>query len=249
MRGTLRTLAIALLTLGCTADPVTWGEVTHSDAPPQPAESAKRVAGLTVEGCQGSLRAVVAGESSFAAWWTVRPDSTAVLMTARALRGQPWSAPVIADSTDRGTRGCGRPPASIAADPISGYVHLAYFLEPASGGGVFFAHSMDGGATFHAAVPIVYGKNPARTSVSSHGDRVAVAYEDPNSQQPLVGVALSKTMGHIFEERVLATSDNGRARQPVVRVSGDSLKLWWSEYAANPAISATRPMYRAGQWH
>jgi hypothetical protein len=169
-------------------------------------------------------------------------------MTARKTKNGEWSNPVIADSTDHGVRGCGRSAPAIAVDSSSGYVHLAYFAEPASGAGIFFEHSMDKGATFHSPVPIVFGKNPSRVSVASNGDRVVVAYEDPNSSQPLVSVALSKTMGHIFESRALASSENGRARQPVVRLSEDSIHLWWSEYSSNPAVSATRPVYRAASW-
>jgi hypothetical protein len=127
-------------------------------------------------------------------------------------------------------------------------VHLAYFLEPAAGPGIFFAHSMDSAATFHAPVPIVFGKNPSRVSVASRGDRVAVAYEDPNSDEPMIGVAFSRTMGHLFEARMQATSSDGRARQPIVRVSKDSVYLWWSEYSASPDVSATRPGYQAGAW-
>jgi hypothetical protein len=56
-------------------------------------------------------------------------------------------------------------------------------------------------------------------------------------------------MGHIFESRSIATSENGRARQPVVRLAGDSVFLWWSEYSPNPTVSATRPFYRVGTWH
>lgn len=232
---------------GCSEPAVTWGGVVHRDAPPEPRESVLGVAGPQHTGCGASLRIATTGNSSFAAWWATRRDSSVILMTARSHNGGPWSSPVAADSTDRGTRGCGRPAPAIAADTVSGYVHLAYFLEPA-GGGVFFAHSMDSGETFHSAVPIVFGSNLSRTSVASAGDRVAVAYEDPNSEQPLIAVALSKSMGHLFEKRSLASTANGRAKQPVVRIAGDSIRLWWSEYSQNPAISATRQRYRAGRW-
>jgi hypothetical protein len=77
---------------------------------------------------------------------------------------------------------------------------------------------------------------------------VVVAFEDPNSRQPLIGLALSKTMGHLFEKRVVATPEYGRARQPVVRLTRDSIRLWWSEFSENPAVSATRSTYRAGRW-
>lgn len=221
----------------------------YTDGPLAPRESLRGVSGPVYDRCIASLR--IAGDSgvpAIAAWWTVRSDSSAVLMTSRVVSGGSWSAPVVADSTDRGTRGCGRPPPAISVDPVSGSAHLAYFLEPASGGGVFFAHSMDSGSTWHAPIPIVFGRHPARASVASRGDRVAVAYEDPNAEQPLIDVALSTSMGHIFEDRVLASSPNGRARQPVVRLTGDSVHVWWSEYSPNPAVSATRPRYRAAKW-
>jgi hypothetical protein len=154
----------------------------------------------------------------------------------------------MADSTDRSVRGCGRPPPSIAVDTTNGYVHLAYFAEPASGDGIFFAHSMDSGRTFHSPVPIVFGDTPASVSVASAGDRVAVVYEDPNSSQPMVGVALSRSMGHIFARREIVSSDNERARQPTVDLHGDTVRVWWSDYSADPRINATRRAYREGIW-
>ncbi len=221
----------------------------RTGAPREPAESVRGITGPESDGCPGSIRIAQNGNSRFAAWWRVRVDSSVVLVVSRASGGQQWSEPAIVDSTDHGVRGCGRAPPAIAADAASGYIHAAYFIEPSGGGGVFFAHSMDNGETFHAPVPVIYGKNPVRTSIASSGDKVVVAYEDPNSLEALIGLALSKTMGHMFEERIVATSDNGRARQPVVRVDPDSVRLWWSEYSPNPSVSATRPMYKAGKWN
>jgi hypothetical protein len=228
---------------------VEWSDIVFNGGPPEPAEYP--VSGQTgphVPQCPASLRIATAGGFSYAVWWVARQDSSAILMASRSPRGMTWSPPVIADSTDHGVRGCGRPAPSIAVDSASGYVHLAYFAEPQNGSGIFFAHSMDSAATFHSPVPIVFGKNPSRTSIASSGDRVVVAYEDPNALRPRVGLGLSKTMGHIFEEKVVATPESGRALQPVVRIEGDSIRLWWSEYSPNPAVSATRTMYRAGHW-
>lgn len=231
----------------CAPEAVKWSGVVRAGGPREPSEfpGAQRP---RVDGCPASLRVTTVEASSFAAWWRARTDSSAELLVARSTPRGKWTTPVVADSTDRSTRGCFRPPPSIAADPRSGYVHVAYFAEPAGGPGVFFAHSMDSAQTFHAAVPIIFGRNASRVSVDSEGDRVAVAFEDPNSEQPVIGIALSRSMGHLFEKRVRATSPNGRARQPVLRLSTDSIRLWWSEYSPNPAVSATRAMYRAGKW-
>ena len=239
---------LLLSALACTSSPVEWGPVVRGQYPRTPVEFPGPLQSVpSASACPGSLRVAKNGADEFAAWWETRPDSSAVLMFSR-MESREWTTPVIADSTDHGARGCGRPAPGIAADDSSGYIHLAYFAEPERGAGIFFAHSMDKGATFHSPVPIVFGRNPSRASVASDGDRVVVAYEDPNSTQPMIGIALSKTMGHIFENRVQGTSENGRARQPVVRIGGDSIRLWWSEYSPNPAVSATRPMYRAGLW-
>jgi len=241
-----------LATLGlsaCNSPKVEWGDIVFSGAPRTPNEFPSVLEAVPPRAaCPGSLRIAKAGTDKYAVWWESQRDSSVTLMTSRSSAGEKWAEPVIADSTDHGVRGCGRPAPAIAADSASGYVHIAYFSEPKNGPGIFFAHSMDKAATFHSPVPIVFGRNPSRVSVTSLGDRVAVAYEDPNSSQPLVGVAMSRSMGHIFESRSVASSENGRARQPVVRLSGDSILLWWSEYSPDPRVSATRPLYRAGAW-
>jgi len=242
-------LLTAVFLLACSKEPVEWGEVVYTGAPREPSSfpsSFEASPSRTV--CPGSLRIARDDVQEYSVWWESRRDSSVVLMTASRTDSKPWSTPVIADSTDHGVRGCGRPAPAIAADSKSGYVHVAYFAEPSSGTGIFFAHSMDKAATFHSPVAIVFGKNPSRVSVAADGDRVAVAYEDPNSTQPIIGIALSKTMGHIFESRSIASSENGRARQPTVGIEGDSIRLWWSEYSPDPRVSATRPMYRSGLW-
>lgn len=233
-------IALLLGMTACSVQPVEWGPIQYTNAPPQPPE---RIANqLSNRACPASARSVMLGTTRFTTWWETRPDSSAILMASRD------SSIVIADSTDHSTAGCGRTPPAIAADSATGYIHLAYFAEPNSGSGIFFAHSMDSAKTFHSPVPIVFGRNQARVSVASSGDRVVVAYEDPNAKQPSIGLALSSTMGHIFEKRVIASGENGIAKQPVVRLHGGLIQVWWSEYSPNPAVSATRPMYREGKW-
>lgn len=246
----MRKVICALILIAACADnnSVKWGEIVFASAPRAPLEYPGNIAAPSTSACPASLRIADAGDVTYAVWWEVQPDSSGILKSSRKTSTGNWSEPVIADSTDKSVRGCGRPAPAISADQQSGYIHLAYFAEPKSGAGIFFEHSMDDGKTFHSPVPIVFGRNPSRVSVASSGDKVVVAYEDPNSSQGIVGVALSKTMGHIFEARSIATSQNGHARQPVVRINGDSIQLWWSEYSADPAVSATRPMYRAALW-
>lgn len=180
--------------------------------------------------CAATLRAVPAlGGEAYASWFAARPDSSVLLRVARSDDGgRSWNAAVTADSTDVGRTGCARPTPFLAADSLNGYVHLAYQLEAREGAGLFFTHSMERGALFHEAVPIVYGDRPSSASVASRGDTVIVAYEDPNSRLPRLGLALSRTQGHIFESRVSASDENGEARGPLVAVRGSRIVVAWT---------------------
>jgi hypothetical protein len=190
--------------------------------------------------CPGSLALARMGRRLYAVWWAVRSDSGARLLSARTDDdGATWSAPSAVDTTDSGVNGCGRAPASIAADGRSGYVHVAYALQASEGPGLFFAHSMDSGTTFHAPVAIFYGDRLGRSSVAADGDVVAVAFEDPNSTTPRIGLALSRTMGHIFEERMLPiSSDHGIAVRPLTAVRGRRIAVAWERRAANDSARA-----------
>ena len=107
-------------------------------------------------------------------------------------------------------------------------MHVTYAVQAAEGPGLFFSHSMDGGITFHAPVPILYGERLGRTSVAADGDLVVVGFEDPNSTAPRIGLALSRTMGHIFEHRILPVSDdNGAATTPLTAVRGRRIVVAW----------------------
>jgi hypothetical protein len=196
--------------------------------------------------CAGSLEIAAARRTLFAVWWAPRPDSGARLLAARSADGgHSWSVPAPVDTTDAGVAGCRREPAAIAADSTSGYVHVTYALQAAEGPGLFFSHSMDGGVTFHTPVPILYGDRLGRTSVAADGDLVVVAFEDPNSTTPRIGLALSRTMGHIFEHRILPVSDdNGIATHPLAAVHGRRIAVAWE--AGPPDASSTTLSVRAG---
>ncbi len=231
--------------LGCAdRSPVQWETSRASQAPGSavavtpkgivvPDTLATLASGFVPPGlaCAGSLRLARSGGKLFSAWWSPRRDSTALLSSSVSNDGgQTWRQPVAVDSTDHGRTGCARAAPSIAADEASGYVHVSYAMQAAEGPGLFFAHSMDGGITFHTPVPILYGERLGATSVAASGDIVAVAFEDPGSRTPRIGLALSATMGHIFENRVMPVSDdNSAATQPLVAVNGRHVTVAWRE--------------------
>jgi hypothetical protein len=256
--GSFLSLAAVIFSLSaCSRDPVSWSDVRYSLAgTPANAvgDSASGADSVDVPipipdsgVCRSSVRVARARKSFFAVWWSLRPDSSVELKTSRSDDGAPWTRPAIVDSTDGSRRGCARPASSIATDPVSGYVHFAYFLDAASGTGVFAAHSMDRDSSFHAAVAMVYGSRPSNTSIAAEGDRVAVAYEDPNSLRPQIVVALSKTMGHLFETRMPVSGESAAATDPVVKLRGTKLEVSWTERSDADSTSE-RHASRTGIW-
>ena len=254
--GALVALTLALIS-GCESPAVAWRDVTvlSADVTPETrlALGQDGVPALVREdppafrppdgACDSSVVfARVAPAEWFAAWWQPRPDGSAALAVARTLDGgATWGAPVIADGRDRSTDRCDRPAPAIAAQ--GAYVHLAYALRDRDVPGVWFTHSMEHGpmehgTIWHAPVPVVFGDVPTRASVAAHGDTVAVAYEDPNSARPRVALALSRTAGHIFEER-LDVSGAAAARAPAVALAGRRIAVAWAESPAaggEPAV-------------
>src|SRR4051812_9064737 len=127
--------------------------------------------------CRSSVRAARGKTQLRAVWWSVRPDSSAGLyMAASADSGRTWEAPIAVDTTDVSSAGCSRPPPSIVAEGDD--LHIAYSMNAPEGTGVFFAHLLQ--AMIHSPVAVIYGDHLVPTAIAVDGDRVAVAYEDPN---------------------------------------------------------------------
>lgn len=163
--------------------------------------------------CPASYAVAVDGTAAYAAWLRRRMDSSVVVVAARSGDGgHTWTEAATVDSVDVGRSGCARPSPSIAT--AEGYVHVAYSLHAPEGHGVFFAHSMDRGATFHSPMIVVYGDRLSVTATAAHGMRVAIAYEDPSGSGKRIDVALSRTQGHTFEPRERASPDEMPATRP-----------------------------------
>ncbi len=251
--------ACALGSLACADDRVQWQDerrvqgflAPQSRLTIQPGNVPAAVAawnppvapsGLPV--CDGSLSASTArGDTAFAAWWSPRNDSSAALVVARSDDGGlNWRAPVTADSTDRGTAGCRRPRPFLGVDSLSGYVHVVYFMEAPEGPGLFITHSVEEGAMFRAPVPVVHGERASVGAVASRGDTVAVAYENPNTPEPQVWLALSRSTGHIFEHRSAVSPSTVSGTNPAVAVLGGSVAVAWTETrrGGGPGSTAVR---------
>jgi hypothetical protein len=159
--------------------------------------------------------------------------------------GATWTPPVPVDTVDVGTLGCARPAPALTIDRRNGFVHLAYSLRGPEGGGVFYAHRMDPRAPFEPPQVIVYGTDrPVAVGVASQGDTVVVAYEDPNvADRPAVSIALSRTGGHRFDERLVVSGGGVSAQRPAVALGGSNVAVGWltRPNAINENITPTFP--------
>ena len=239
---------IALVVTSCVNEPIEWN-------PARPVAVAIRPGTrLVIEGkglprflegdvpritlgsnaCSSSIVGATAARGErYAAWFVKRADGSVALVVARSSdAGATWSAPVVADDRDRGTRGCDRPPPSISADSGNGYIHVAYYIEPREGAGVWYTHSMERGTIWHQTIGVLYGEEPAHTSVANDGDTVLVAYEHPGSGGRRLGLAISREAGHTFDERLRVVHATGTVRDPRVAVSNGRVALAWSQRGA-----------------
>lgn len=190
---------------------------------------------LDQQDCRESIRVEQGSDAAYAAWWSRVENRVVLRASVSRDGGVTWSAPLDVDRRDRSVSSCERPAPSIAVDEPSGYVYLSYWLDAVDGAGVWFAHSMDRGAMYHAPVAVAYGGTPGRTAVAGRADTVVVAYEEPNSTG-VVSLGLSRTAGHIFEHRERA-SGSVQAFDPVVAMRGRWIAVGWS--ATNDTASRT----------
>lgn len=224
--------------------------------------------------CTGSLRTKRTPRGTVAVWWSaVAGNATRVQLlsawrdSVTAIGDTVWRTPVVVDSLDRGARnaeevaegtvqGCNRPAPGFTVDAVNGYVHVAYAMTAPEGAGVFYAHQMDPRALFEPPIPMVYGDHLGVAEVASDGEVVAVVYEDPNSglrvqsrgdTRTRIGVAVSRTSGHVFERRMLVDGGLHAAIAPRVRVHGDTITLAWRDVAPPRAGGAQDTTWRLRQ--
>lgn len=237
MRNRIRFLGpLGLLMLAaCAQEPLEWGVISYRPSRLGDPDTRSAIMSANLPGVRGTVNSCIrsvrtAGDSLdlFRVWWSSRSDSSVVLAAQRTSdQGRTWFAPIVVDSADRGRRGCDRPAPGTAFDPGSGFLYVVYYIEPSTGAGIFFSHSMDRGELFHSPVPVIYGKRPGSGSVTGRGDSVVVVFEDPNAIQPRVGYALSHTSGHIFEQRGRVTPNEEIALAPGVMLDGNVVTAWW----------------------
>lgn len=241
----VRALLLAILSCvaGCSGDDVAWTDpLTLSSASGDdarlivdskgrarlvPDTSVSIVPGPDRRACPGSVRIARQDDGTLTAvWWSVRDDSSSLLLAAVSTDGgNSWQRAVLVDTADVSLAGCNRPAAAIAAS--GGFVHVAYSMRASEGVGVFYAHSMNAGKTYEAPITILYGERLTRTAVAADRGTLVVAYEEPSGSTPQIGLALSRDWGHIFGDRIRGSTGVGPAAEPEVAVTGREVAVSW----------------------
>jgi hypothetical protein len=250
-------LLLALLCFGCDTPPVQWADPVAIAQPAGAtrlvidASGAARYVADTVRsaappsargGCPASVVSAADSTSLFAVWWAARHDSSAALYAERSADGgRSWAPAFAVDTSDISTSGCSRPPPSVAV--LGDDVFVAYAMAAPEGIGVFSAHTM--GGMVHSPVAAIFGDKLVNVAIATQGENVAVAYEDPNGSRPRIGLALSRTQGHIFESHLTASRDVDDAAAPAVALDGSSIAVSWS--LKRPSDGATSRVVRVGQ--
>ena len=246
----------------CSGAPLTWDPAVTAGGAALPGrlrfdageprfttDTAAFIAPVIRGACPGTARIALSGASGterYVAWWAPRDDSSAALLSARSTDGgRSWSVPEPVDTADHRPVGCIRPAPAIAADSSSGYVHVAYSMRDAEGTGIFFSHSMDRGKMFHWPVTITYGDRLTDVAIAVHGDTVAIAYVEPSSDHPQLGLALSHTMGHIFEDRLTVPSSSD-ASDPAIAIAPGRIVVAWIHHIPGGATSLVTRIGRFG---
>ena len=251
--------ALAAAAAGCDQAPIEWkdpvelagndtvGRLTVDSAGHSSVVAAAPAPGVNppndVMLCPGSVRTVKGTAHVYAAWWTMRKDSTVTLFVSSAVPPGDWAKPLPVDTTDQSTAGCSRPPPAVTA--VGDDVFVAYSLHAPEGRGVFFAHTM--GGMVHEPVPVVYGERVVPTAIAAQDQRVVVAYEEPNGSRRRIDVAISENQGHSFGWHVAASRDVDIGRKPDIALAGDQLAVSWMTAGGAAADSAATRVVRRGR--
>jgi len=252
--------AVLLVVLaGCEPSPVEWREPAAIPAPPPRSHLVVDSAGTakfvsdTIDAatlpsdprlCASTVQTVSATSHVYAVWWSVRPDSSAILRYAASSdSGKTWGNAAAVDTSDVSSRGCSRPPPSLTA--VGDDMYVAYSMIAPEGTGVFFAHTMS--SMLHSPVAVIYGDRLVATAIAAEGrgDRVAIAYEEPNGKREQIDLALSTTEGHIFEVHTTASRDVDVATSPQIALAGRSIAVSWLERPLD--ASAASRVVRVGR--
>lgn len=196
--------------------------------------------------CCRTAIATAADGTLYLAWRTVMPGNVRDIVVARSKdHGVTWSAPVRAHADNWVFDGCPHAGPSMQVDS-AGAVHIAWWTGKQGAAGTYYARSTDGGATFHAAVPLGVGEFSApahvQLALGPKGTVVAV-WDDGTVKTPKVVMRVSHNGGTSFGEPTLVSTEGKAATFPVLALRDQDLTIAWSEQSqtAHDHAKATAP--------
>lgn len=151
-----------------------------------------------------------------------------VLMSSKD-RGATWSTPVRPHPDGWSFKGCPQAGPSLRVDAAN-TVHLSWWTGKDGAAGVWYARSVDGGATWKAE-PIDTAKTarPSHIQLALAGDRVVIGWDGGHGEVPNVFVKSSGDKGASFGPLLQLTAPTLAATFPVLGIAQDSLVVAWTQ--------------------
>ncbi len=158
--------------------------------------------------------------------------------------GRSWDEPVKPRDDGWVFPGCPHAGPSLRTDG-SGAVHIAWWTGREGAAGIWYAKSVDQGATW-TAQPIDTAGRSAPASVQMALDdngRIVIVWDDGKSSSPTILLRASGDGGRNFAATRRVSPPGGAATTPVLALHGDSVVVAWTHSAdsAYRAAIAARP--------
>jgi len=174
----------------------------------------------------------------YVAWRHIYPPNLRDMAVARSSDGgRTFGAPVRVSEDGWALDGCPDDGPSIAVDS-RGVLHIAWpTLVPgsASGKGIFYSYSGDGGRTFAARVRLDAGAGAAHPQLAVGGDRVVVVWDQSDGQRRIHSRTISGDPKAASWTPVLGQptvlSGEQPAVYPVVAITPTATLVAWTEEA------------------
>ena len=184
--------------------------------------------------CASTRVAVWAGgESQAAVWWRSAQSAAGAaqgqdtLLVARTPDGMMWDRPVpVAIAVDRGCRSA---PPALAADSVTGTLHIGFHGLVAGQAGVGVAR-LEPGAVAVSGVALVAADRVRRlVAIAVRGDTVAVAHEASASSGGTVRLAISGHKSQFPVDCGSPADGSARGFAPVVALADGRVAVGWNE--------------------
>ena len=180
--------------------------------------------------CCRTALALAKDGTLFLAWRAVFPGDVRDVVVMRSKDGGvSWSAPVRPHADDWVFPGCPHAGPSLKVDS-TGVVHLSWWTGKPGAAGVWYARSLDGGATWNStAIDTAGTPRASHVQLALADGKVVIGWDGGRDGPPGVFVKASGDGGVSFGPALQLSGVGVAATFPVLGVVRDSLTVAWTQ--------------------